>query len=70
MAKSAGSAARARIEEDRNDADRSTEAYAWQREQALSTWEKVKAGDRSEVSKADIDAEFADALDPMGLRSA
>jgi hypothetical protein len=70
MKKGTGSAARALLEDERDEVERGTEADAWQRAQAWGTWEKMKAGDRSEVSKADIDAEFDAAIEQLGSRSA
>lgn len=68
MGKVAGSAARALLDEELEGADEIV-AAAWQREQALDTWAKMKAGDRSEVSKADIDADFDAALEQLGART-
>jgi hypothetical protein len=39
-----------------------TIARDWQREQALSTLEKIRAGDLAEVSEDEIEADFAAAL--------
>ena len=39
-----------------------TRAEEWQRAQAWATWERLRAGDRREVSKSQIDADFGRAL--------
>lgn len=44
-----------------DDAEQLSRAEEWQRAQAWSTWDKIKAGDVAEVSKADLDAEFEEA---------
>ena len=41
-----------------------TQAEEWQRAQAWATWERLRAGDRREVSKTQIDAAFGRALRP------
>jgi hypothetical protein len=45
-----------------DDAEQLSRAEEWQRAQAWATWDKIKAGDVAEVSKADLDAEFDQAL--------
>ena len=39
-----------------------TEAERWQRAQAWATWERIEAGDRREVSPAEVEAVFDHAL--------
>jgi hypothetical protein len=53
-----------RVEETHHHAQ-SSQAEEWQRAQAWATWEKIEAGDRREVSKEQIDADFDDALRGM-----
>jgi hypothetical protein len=45
-----------------DDAAQLSRAEEWQRAEAWATWERMKAGDRREVSKAEIDAEIDGAL--------
>lgn len=45
-----------------DDFERMSRAEEWQRAEAWATWERMKAGDVSEVSKSEIDAEFDNAL--------
>lgn len=52
---------RERVEELEDDTQL-RQAETWQRAQAWATWEKIKAGDLREVSKAELDADFDDAL--------
>jgi hypothetical protein len=40
------------------DAERLTRAEEWQRAEAWATWERMKAGDVREASKAEIDLDF------------
>lgn len=44
------------------EAQELTEVERWQRAQAWATWEKIQAGDRREVSDAEIEAVFERAL--------
>jgi hypothetical protein len=48
--------------EEIEDGDRLRAAETFQREQALATWEEMKAGDLAEVTGEQIDAEFDQAL--------
>ena len=45
-----------------DDAERLTRAEEWQRAQAWGAWERLQAGDRGEVSRSQIDADFDRAL--------
>lgn len=44
------------------DVERLSRAEEWQRTQAWATWQRMMSGDVNEVSKAEIDAEFDNAL--------
>jgi hypothetical protein len=68
MAKGASAAARVHVEDDLDSADQSVSV--WQRGQALDTWARMKGGDLSEVSKAEIDADFHAVLEQLKPRPA
>lgn len=44
------------------EAEGLTQAEQWQRAQAWATWQKIQSGDRREVSDAQVDAVFDQAL--------
>jgi predicted DNA-binding protein len=43
---------------DLDEVERLSRAEEWQRAEAWSAWERLKAGQHEEVSRAEIDAEF------------
>jgi hypothetical protein len=45
-----------------DEAEQLSRVEEWQRAEAWATWELIKSGDRREVSKAELDADFAKAL--------
>ena len=50
------------------EAEQLSRAEEWQRAEAWSAWERLKAGEHEEVSRAEIDAEFGAALEHRAAR--
>ena len=50
------------------EAEELTQVEQWQRAQAWTTWEKIRSGDRREVSETEIGAVFDRALAPSRRR--
>jgi len=51
------------------EAEELTQAEQWQRAQAWATWEKIRSGDRREVSDAEVEAVFDRAMPRARRRS-
>ena len=51
-----------------DDAAQLSRAEEWQRAEAWATWERMKAGDVREVSKAELAADFDEALQKARAR--